>query len=146
MQADEVTRFELSIVSAEGAVYSGAARMVVAPSVSGGLGIMPRHAPLLATLKPGEVTIINLEGESEFLYVSGGYIEVQPHAVTILADTALRGDEVDERAALEAKKRAEDVIHTARLFMDRDRAQVELLKALAQLKVLEHTRRSKRGL
>lgn len=146
MQAEEKTSFELAIVSAEGGVYSGVARMVMVPSATGGLGIMPRHAPLLARLKPGEVTIVSVDGESEYIYVSGGYLEVQPFTVTILADTALRGEEVDELAALEAKKRAEEVIHTARLFIDRDRAQVELLKALAQLKVLEHTRRYKRGL
>lgn len=137
----------LEIVSAEGEVYSGDARMVVVPSSVGGMGIMPRHAPLLATLKPGEVRVIKPKGDDEYLYISGGYLEVQPENVTILADTAFRGEEVDEAAALESKRRAEKIIKSARLFVDRDRAQVELLKALAQLKALEHVRRSKkRGL
>lgn len=144
MLSGQTATFELAIVSAEGGMYSGDVKMVVVPASSGGMGIMPRHAPLLATLKPGEVNIITPEGESEYLYISGGYIEVQPHVVTILADTALRGEEVDEQAALEAKLRAEEIIQKARLFIDRDRAQVELLKALAQLKVLERSRRSKR--
>ena len=145
MLATISSTFVLDIVSAEGNMYSGDAKMVVVPSQSGELGIMPRHAPLLAMLKPGEVTITTRAGEVEFLYVSGGYIEVQPHCVTILADTALRGEEIDEQAARESMKRAEAVVHTARLYIDRDRAQLEVMKALAQLKVLEHARRDKRN-
>jgi len=141
MQQTEQSSFNLEVVSVEGEIYRGKASMVVAPSTGGELGVMARHAPLLATLKPGEITVFGTNGEKEFLYLSGGYIEVQPYAVTILADTAYRGEEVDEAAALEAKARAEKVIRTARLFVDRDRAQVELLKALAQLKALEHVRR-----
>lgn len=136
--------FKLEVVSVEGEIYRGEALMVVVPSAAGELGVMARHAPLLATLKPGEVSVLPQQGETEYLYISGGYIEVQPHAVTILADTAFRGEEVDEAAALEAKARAEKTIRTARLFVDRDRAQVELLKALAQLKALEHVRQQKR--
>jgi F-type H+-transporting ATPase subunit epsilon len=136
----------LSIVSAEGRIYSGDVRMVVVPSVKGDVGILPRHAPLLANLLPGEVRILTPEENTEYIYVSGGYAEIQPFAVTILADTAMRGQEVDEKAALEAKKRAEETMSTARLFLDRDRAHIELLKALAQLKALEHARRNKRGI
>jgi F-type H+-transporting ATPase subunit epsilon len=136
----------LSIVSAEGSIYSGEVRMVAVPSVKGEIGVLPRHAPLLANLLPGEVRILTPEEEVEYIYVSGGYVEIQPFAVTILADTAMRGQEVDEKAALEAKRRAEETISTARLFLDRDRAHIELLKALAQLKALEHARRNKRGM
>lgn len=135
---------ELVIVSAEGHLYSGAVRMVEVPARAGVLGILPRHAPLLADLKPGEVRLVNADGEEEFIYVSGGYLEVQPTAVTILADTAMRGEDVDEVQAREAIKRAEKVIRTARLFVDRDRAQLEVMKALAQLKVLEDSRRKKK--
>jgi F-type H+-transporting ATPase subunit epsilon len=143
-QAADVV-LNLEIVSAEGEVYSGDARMVVVPSSVGGMGIMPRHAPLLATLKPGEVRVVKPEGDDEYLYISGGYLEVQPENVTILADTAFRGEEVDEAAALASKRRAEKIIQSARLFVDRDRAQIELLKALAQLKALEHVRRRNKG-
>jgi F-type H+-transporting ATPase subunit epsilon len=135
----------LSIVSAEGRIYSGEVRMVAVPSVRGEIGVLPRHTPLLANLLPGEVRILTPDDEVEYIYVSGGYVEIQPFAVTILADTAIRGQEVDEQAALEAKRRAEETISTARLFLDRDRAHIELLKALAQLKALEHARRNKRG-
>lgn len=84
--------------------------------------------------------MLSLENDTDFIYVSGGFLEIQPYHVTILADTAVRGENVDEKAALEAKARAEDVISTARLILDRDRAYIELLKALAQLKALEHSR------
>lgn len=130
----------LSIVCAEGDIYSGDVRMVSVPSLQGQLGILPRHAPLLAKMKPGEVSMLSLENDTDFIYVSGGFLEIQPYHVTILADTAVRGENVDEKAALEAKARAEDVISTARLILDRDRAYIELLKALAQLKALEHSR------
>lgn len=119
--------------------------MVAVPSVGGEIGVLPRHTPLLANLLPGEVRILTPDDEVEYIYVSGGYVEIQPFAVTILADTAIRGQEVDEQAALEAKRRAEETISTARLFLDRDMAHIELLKALAQLKALEHARRNKRG-
>lgn len=135
--------FALKVVSAEGQIFSSEVSMVVVPSAAGVIGIMPHHAPLLATLKPGEMRIVLKAREDEFLYVSGGYVEVQPTQVTVLADTAVRGDDVDEAAALEAKKRAEEIIRTAHLFTDRDKAQVELLKALAQLKALEHAQRRK---
>jgi len=135
----------LSIVSAEGLIYAGEVRMVAVPSVRGEIGVLPRHAPLLANLLPGEVRLLTPDEKEEYIYVSGGYVEIQPFAVTILADTAIRGQEVDEQAAVEAKRRAEETISTARLFLDRDRAHIELLKALAQLKALEHARRNKRG-
>lgn len=135
---------ELVIVSAEGELYRNQVRLVEVPASAGVLGILPRHAPLLANLKPGEVRLIDAAGEEEFVYVSGGYLEVLPEVVTILADTAMRGEEVDEAAAREAIARAQKVIRTARLFIDRDRAQLEVMKAMAQLKVLEDSRRRKK--
>lgn len=139
--------FVLNIASPERAIYSGQACMVSVLSVNGELGILPRHSPLLADLLPGEVRIARADGAEEYIYVSGGYIEVLPHMVTILADTALRGEDVDEAAALEAKKQAEKTIRTSPLYTDRDQAQIELIKALAQLKALDHTRhRKKRGI
>lgn len=136
--------FRLHIVSPERQIYSGEVRMVTAMSVNGELGIMPRHSPLLADLLPGEVKLITEAGEEEYVYVSGGYIEVLPTVVTILADTAQRGQDVDEAAALAAKELAEKTIRSSPLYSDRDAAQVELIKALAQLRALEHTRRRKK--
>jgi F-type H+-transporting ATPase subunit epsilon len=94
----------------------------------------------LAKLKPGEARVKSLDEGDLFIYISGGYIEIQPHVVTILADTALRGEDIDEQAAREAKRRAERTIRSSPLYTDRDRAHLELIKALAQLKALEHTR------
>ncbi len=93
---------------------------------------------------PGEVRVTTVKGDEEYIYVSGGYIEVQPTMVTILADTAVRGLDVDETAAHEAKRRAEEAIRTSPLYSDRDQAYIELIKALAQLKALEHSRRNKK--
>ena len=129
--------FHLSIVSPERQIYAGEVRMVTAVSVDGELGIMP-------DLIPGEVKIVTMAGEEEYVYVSGGYIEILPTQVTILADTALRGQDVDEAAATEAKRLAEKTISTSPLYSDRDQAQVELIKALAQLRALEHSRRRKK--
>ncbi len=142
MKSDKT--FMLNIASPERSIYSGNAHMVSVLSVNGELGILPRHSPLLADLLPGEVRILTPSGEEQFVYVSGGYIEVLPHMVTILADTALRGEDVNETAALEAKKQAERTIRTSPLYTDRDQAHIELIKALAQLKALEHTRRMKK--
>lgn len=136
--------FQFSIVSPERNIYSGEVRMVSATSVDGELGIYPQHAPLLANLAPGVVRVITLSGDEEYIYVSGGYIEIQPAIVTILADTAVRGLEVDENEAREAKQRAEEGIRTSVLYSDRDRAYIELIKALAQLKALEQSRRHKK--
>ena len=108
----------VDIVSAEGEIFSGEASMVFAPAVMGDIGIAPRHAPLLTTLKPGEVRVQTPAGEEQFFYVSGGAIEIQPHLVTVLADTALRAKDLDEAAALQAKQRAEEALRNR----DGDRA------------------------
>ena len=91
-----MAEIQVDIVSAEGAIHSGSAKMVYAPAKMGEIGIAPRHAPLLSPLKPGEVRVEDVDGTEHFFYITGGIIEVQPHLVTILSDTALRGDELDE--------------------------------------------------
>ena len=97
----------IDIVSAEAEIFSGPAEMVFAPATMGDVGILPRHTPLLTTLKPGEVRVRHPGGKEETFYVSGGMLEIQPHVVTVLSDTAVRAEDVDEAAVLEAKERAE---------------------------------------
>jgi F-type H+-transporting ATPase subunit epsilon len=131
----------VDVVSAEQAIFSGPARMVVAPAVMGEVGILPRHTPLLAHLRPGTVRVITPEGEEEPYYISGGLLEVQPHHVTILADTALRASDIDEAAALEAKQRAEAALRERATEQDLARVQQELMRAAAQLQTLQTLRK-----
>ncbi len=131
----------VDVVSAEQAIFSGPARMVVAPAVMGDVGILPRHTPLLAHLRPGTVRVITPEGEEEPYYISGGLLEVQPHHVTILADTALRASDIDEAAALEAKQRAEASLRERATEQDLARVQQELMRAAAQLQTLQTLRK-----
>ena len=133
----------VDIVSAEEAIFSGKAEMVVAPASGGEVGIYPRHAPMLTTLKPGEV-IVREGGEDKLFFVSGGVLEVQPEIVTVLSDTAIRARDLDEAKALEAKQRAEDAMKDKKADMDYARAQIELVEALAQLRTIEKLR--KKGL
>ena len=123
---------QVDIVSAEGEIHSGEARMVYAPAVMGEVGIAPRHAPLLSPLKPGEVRVENVNGEELFFYITGGLLEVQPHLVTVLADTALRGDQLDEATALKAKEAAEKAMEGTMAETDFARAQQELAEARAR--------------
>lgn len=134
--------FHVDIVSAEQELYSGTAERVVAPTVNGEVGILPRHSQLLARLKPGEVrvTVPNRE-EPLAIYVSGGILEVQPHVVTILSDTAVRAADLDEAAAMEAKKHAEESLANQQSDMDMARARAELAEAMAQLDVIRRRRR-----
>ena len=132
---------QVDIVSAEGEIFSGAATMVFAPASQGEIGIAPRHAPLLTTLKPGEVRVQTPEGEEQYFYVGGGAIEVQPHLVTVLADTALRAKDIDEAAALAAKQRAEDALKDRAGQIEIAEAQAELARAAAQLKAIERLRK-----
>ncbi len=122
----------VDIVSAEGEIHSGEARMVYAPAKMGDVGIAPRHAPLLSALRPGEVRIENPDGKEIGFYITGGMLEVQPHLVTILADTALRGDQLDEAAALSAKQQAEEALKGVSSETDLKRAQMELTEAEAR--------------
>ena len=122
----------VDIVSAEGEIFSGEASMVFAPAQLGEIGIAPRHAPLLTGLNAGEVRVQTPDEGERFFYVTGGMIEVQPNMVTVLADTALRGDELDEAAALEAQKAARAALEGASQETDLKRAQLELAEASAR--------------
>jgi F-type H+-transporting ATPase subunit epsilon len=133
----------VDIVSAEGEIFSGEAAMVFAPAVMGEIGIAPRHAPLLTTLKPGEVRVQTPAGDEQFFYVSGGAIEIQPHLVTVLADTALRAKDLDEAAALQAKQRAEEALKDRGTKVEAAELQAELARAVAQLKAIEKLRKIK---
>jgi len=128
---------KIDIVSAEGEIHSGNASMIYAPAQMGEVGIAPRHAPLLTSLKPGEVRVEDEEGKEHFFYVTGGMLEVQPHLVTVLADTALRGDELDEAAAKKAQKQAEKALEGASEETDLKRAQSELAEANARYRAAQ---------
>lgn len=131
----------VDIVSAEREIFSGTASMVFAPAEMGEVGIMPRHTPLLTRLKSGEVRVQQPEGQEDFFYVSGGLLEVQPHVVTVLADTAQRATDIDEAAALAAKQRAEEALQDREGKIDYARAQAELAEAIAQLRAIEKLRK-----
>ena len=128
---------KIDIVSAEGEIHSGNASMIYAPAQMGEVGIAPRHAPLLTSLKPGEVRVEDEEGKEHFFYITGGMLEVQPHIVTVLADTAVRGDELDEVAAESAKKQAEEALEGASDETDIKRAQAELAEANARYRAAQ---------
>ena len=133
----------LDIVSAENEIFSGRAEVVVAPAIMGEVGIHARHTPMLTPLKPGEVKITKQGGEEEFIYVSGGMMEVQPSVVTILSDTAVRAQDLDEAAAMEAKQAAEDAIANRDGDMEIAEAQSKLLEAVAQLQMIERFRKKR---
>ncbi len=132
------------IVSAEEAIFSGLVEMLIAAGTEGDLGIGYGHAPLLTGLQPGPVRVKKLNGEEEVFYVSGGFLEVQPHVVTILADTALRAGDMDEAAALEAKKQAESALNNQSGEVDYSRAATQLAEAAAQLRTLQAIRKKGR--
>ncbi len=135
----------VDIVSAEASIYSGLAEFVVVPAEMGEVGIYPRHTPLLTRIKPGSVRIKPAEkDEEDLIYVSGGILEVQPGVVTILSDTALRGADLDEARALEAKRQAEEAMRNRTSSMDYARAQAELAEAVAQLAAIQKLRKIKR--
>jgi F-type H+-transporting ATPase subunit epsilon len=127
----------VDIVSAEGEIFSGEAGMVFAPARMGEVGIAPRHAPMLTALKPGEVRVQDAEGKEQSFYITGGMLEVQPTQVTVLADTALRGDQLDEAAALAAQKHAEEALKGASDETDVARAQAELEEAQARYRAAQ---------
>lgn len=135
----------VDIVSAEAEIFSGTANMVFAPAEMGEVGIAPRHTPLLTRLKPGEVRV-QVEGQEEqYFYVSGGMLEVQPHVVTVLADTALRAKDLDEAAAIKVKERAEKAMADKASDFDYAKAQSELAEAVAQLHAIQRLRKMKHG-
>ncbi len=134
----------VDIVSAEAEIYSGTATMVFAPAEMGEVGIAPRHAPLMTRLRPGEVRVHSQDGEELSFFVSGGLLEVQPHVVTVLADTAVRAHDLDEAQALEAKERAEKLLADKSADIDYAKAQAELAESMAQLAAIRKLR-DKRG-
>jgi len=122
----------VDIVSAEGEIFSGEASMVFAPASQGDVGIAPRHAPLLTNLRPGDLRVETPEGEEKFFYVTGGVLEVQPHMVTVLADSAMRGDQLDEAAAKAAQEAAEKAVGEAGDKKSLERARLQLVEAAAR--------------
>ena len=132
----------VDIVSAEGEIFSGPAEIVFVPATEGELGITPRHAPLLSLIKAGEVRVKTATGEQS-VFVGGGALEIQPHKVTILADTAIRAHDIDEAAALAAKQRAEEALANKDDKIDQAQALAELAQAAAQLKLLEKIRKTR---
>jgi F-type H+-transporting ATPase subunit epsilon len=137
------TTIHVDIVSAEGQIFSGEASMVFVPGSQGELGIAPRHAPLLTTLKAGEVRVQSEGHEEQLFYVGGGTLEVQPNLVTVLADTAARARDLDEAAASAARQRAEDAMREHTDKVDIAEAQAELLRAVAQLRAIERLRKKR---
>lgn len=129
------------IVSAHERVYSGEASMIIASGISGDLGIAPSHAPLMTTLKPGPVRVIGPDGEELIFFASGGILEVMPHQVTLLADTAVRADHLDAAAAVRAKEEAERELQSRTSDLEIAEAQARLAEALAQLEALERQRK-----
>jgi F-type H+-transporting ATPase subunit epsilon len=135
----------VNIVSAESEIFSGTCEQCFAPAAMGEVGIYPRHTQMLTPLKPGEIRVVKEGGEEEFYFVSGGMLEVQPHVVTVLADTAVRAKDLDEAQAIEAKKRAEQALKDRQGDMDYARAEAELAEAVAQLQTIQRMRKKYGG-
>ena len=132
----------VDVVSAEGSIFSGEAKFVALPGEDGELGILPRHTPLITRIKPGAVRIQRADNdEEEFVFVAGGILEVQPGTVTVLADTAIRGHDLDEAKALEARKLAEEAMKTAKTDVDFAAAQGEFATMAAQLAAIQKLRK-----
>ncbi len=128
---------QVDIVSAEEQIFTGEAYMVYAPAIQGEIGVAPRHTPLISPLKPGEVRLDMGDGKEEFFFISGGIIEVQPHLVTVLSDTAIRANDLDEAAAMEARKRAEEALADQQSDLDVAKAKAELAAAAAQVAAIK---------
>lgn len=127
----------VEVVSAENEIYSGEATMLIATAEAGELGIYPQHTPLLTNLKPGDVRIQTESGEEQVIYVSGGILEVTPKKITVLSDTAIRADDLDEAVALEAQRKAEQAMKDTSTDINYAQAKAELAQALAQLQALK---------
>lgn len=141
-----MTTIHVEIVSVEGHIYSGDANLVICPAKMGEVGIAPRHAPLMTMLRPGEVRV-QAEGKDEvFLYVTGGILEVQPTQVTILADTALRAEQLDEAAADDARRKAEEALKGATRKEDLAHAQEQLVEAAARYRAAQKLKGKRREL
>ena len=134
----------VDVVSAEAQIFSGEAEFVALPGEAGELGIYPKHTPLITRIKPGAVRIkVVGQAEDEFVFVAGGILEVQPNTVTVLADTAIRGADLDEAKALEAKKQAEEALVNRESKIDYAKAQAELSAAIAQLAAIQKLRQKR---
>jgi len=132
----------VDVVSAEESIFSGEARFVALPGENGELGILPRHTPLITRIRPGAVRIERADnGEEEFVFVAGGILEVQPNCVTVLADTAIRGHDLDEAKASEAKKMAEEAMRNAKSDIDLAKAQSEFAAMAAQIAAIQKLRK-----
>ncbi len=133
----------VDVVSAEESIFSGEARFVALPGEAGELGIYPRHTPLITRIKAGSVRIEKADGSEEFIFVAGGLLEVQPHCVTVLSDTAIRGKDLDDEKANAAKALAEEALKNAKGELDIARAQSELMVMAAQIAALRKFRQKK---
>jgi F-type H+-transporting ATPase subunit epsilon len=136
---------QVDVVSAEASIFSGQAKFVALPGEAGELGILPRHTPLITRIRPGAVRIERPDGSEELVFVAGGILEVQPGAVTVLADTAVRAHDLDEAAALEAKQRAEALMENRQGDFEYATASAELAEAMAQLQTIQRLRRRAGG-
>ena len=132
--------FQVDVVSAEEQIFSGQAEFVALPGEAGELGIYPKHTPLITRIRPGAVRIQVAGGSEEFVFVAGGILEVQPNGVTVLADTAIRGGDLDEAKALEAKKQAEELMLNKESKIDYAKAQADMAAAIAQLAAIQKLR------
>ncbi|MBX2849839.1 MAG: F0F1 ATP synthase subunit epsilon [Acidiferrobacterales bacterium] len=132
-----MSTMQVEVVSAETEIFSGQATMLIATAASGELGIYPQHTPLLTNLKPGDVRVQTEDGEEQVIYVSGGILEVTPKKVTVLSDTAIRADDLDEATAMEAQRKAEQALKDSNADIDYARAKAELAQAAAQLQALK---------
>lgn len=132
-----MSTMQVEVVSAENEIFSGEATMLIATAAAGELGIYPQHTPLLTNLKPGDVRVQTADGEEQVIYVSGGILEVTPKKVTVLSDTAIRADDLDEAAALEAQRKAEQALKDSKADIDYARAKAEMAQAAAQLQALK---------
>jgi len=132
---------KVDVVSAEESIFEGRAKFVALPGEAGELGILPGHTPLITQIRPGAVRIVADNGTEEFVFVAGGILEVQPGGVTVLADTAIRGEDLDEAKASEARKRAEEAVQNAGSNLEYATAQAELAYAVAQLAAIQRLRK-----
>jgi len=132
---------QVDIVSAEKEIFSGEAQMVFAPAIMGEVGIAPGHTPLVTKMCPGEVRVMDLEGNESAFYVSGGLLEVQPTIITVLSDTAERAEDLDEAAIIKAKEEAEKAVNEKDSKIDYAKAQIALAEAAAQLQTLQRMRK-----
>ena len=141
--ADPARTLHVDVVSAHESIYSGEARFVVLPGEAGEIGVYPRHTPLITRVKPGSVRIEKPDGEEEFVFIAGGILEVQPNRVTVLSDTAIRGKDLDEEKAGEARRAAEAALKNAKNEIDVHKAQSELAILAAEIAALHKFRQRK---